>query len=73
MLVLSSKLASIECMRHYMLIAILAFFLPSCADEEQKKPVGPTSDTSRIPWNDPGLGPRGGGQMGLLPQNQHRR
>ncbi|MDP4722298.1 MAG: hypothetical protein NWR03_12715 [Akkermansiaceae bacterium] len=60
-------------MKRYALLAALAFFLPSCADEEQRKPVGPTSDSSRIPWNDPGLSPQGGGQMGMLPQNQYRR
>ena len=60
-------------MKYYTLLAVLAFFLPSCADESQTKPKGPTSSSSRIPWNDPGLSRGGGGQLGLLPQNQYRR
>jgi hypothetical protein len=44
---------------------------PSCADETTK-PVGPVSESSRIPWNTPVAG-QGGGQFSMLPQNQHRR
>lgn len=45
--------------------------LNSCADEPER-PVGPTSTTSTMPWNKPVPG-QGQGQMGMLPQNQHRR
>jgi len=47
-------------------------FLASCADEAEKKPVGPTTETSRIPWNRPVPG-QGQGQFGMMPQNQYRR
>jgi hypothetical protein len=46
--------------------------LSSCADTPEKKPVGPTSETSSIPWNSPVAG-QGQGQFGMLPQNQYRR
>jgi hypothetical protein len=48
------------------------FGLNSCADAPEKKPVGPVSETSRIPWNTPVAG-QGQGQFGMMPQNQHRR
>ena len=45
----------------------------SCADKEvEKKPVGPVSSTSQIPWNSPVAG-QGQGQFGMMPQNQYRR
>lgn len=44
----------------------------SCAGEPEKKPVGPVSETSRIPWNTPVPG-QGQGQFGMMPQNQYRR
>ncbi len=44
----------------------------SCADEPEQKPVGPVSDTSKIPWNSPVAG-QGQGQFGMMPQNQYRR
>ncbi len=44
----------------------------SCADESEKKPVGPVSDTSKMPWNTPVAG-QGQGQFGAMPQNQYRR
>lgn len=44
----------------------------SCAGEPEKKPVGPVSETSRIPWNAPVAG-QGQGQFGMMPQNQYRR
>ncbi len=50
----------------------LALGFSSCADEPEKKPVGPSTDTSKIPWNSPVAG-QGGGQMGMMPQNQYRR
>ncbi|MFZ9935653.1 MAG: hypothetical protein ACO3JG_01195 [Luteolibacter sp.] len=49
-----------------------AVFLTSCATEAEKKPVGPSTGTSRIPWNQPVPG-QGQGQFGMLPQNQYRR
>jgi len=58
-------------MKRFLLLAAAAAFFPSCADESTK-PVGPVSESSRIPWNAPVAG-QGGGQFGMLPQNQHRR
>lgn len=57
-----------------LLAAVLfaGFSLASCANEAEKKPVGPVSDTSRIPWNTPVAG-QGQGQFGMMPQNQYRR
>lgn len=40
--------------------------------EEQKKPVGPQSETSAIPWNAPVAG-QGQGQFGMMEQNRYRR
>jgi len=51
--------------------AISACLLVSCA-EPTKKPAGPTSNSSMIPWNAPIAG-QGAGQFGMLPQNQVRR
>lgn len=53
-------------------VLITGFGLSSCADEPEKKPVGPVSDTSKIPWNTPVAG-QGQGQFGMMPQNQYRR
>jgi hypothetical protein len=50
----------------------MLFGLNSCADEPEKKPVGPVSETSKIPWNSPIPG-QGQGQFGMMPQNQYRR
>jgi hypothetical protein len=45
----------------------------SCANQEpEKKPVGPVSESSQIPWNTPVAG-QGQGQFGMMPQNQYRR
>jgi len=44
----------------------------SCADTPEKQPVGPVSETSKIPWNTPIAG-QGQGQFGMMPQNQYRR
>jgi len=55
-------------------LALSAFALiglSSCAEPE-KKPVGPTSENSSIPWNAPIAG-QGQGQLGMMPQNQYRR
>jgi hypothetical protein len=59
----------------YPLLAVVlftGFALASCANETEKKPVGPASETSRIPWNTPVAG-QGQGQFGMMPQNQYRR
>jgi hypothetical protein len=44
----------------------------SCMGDAEKKPVGPISETSKIPWNTPVAG-QGQGQFGMMPQNQYRR
>jgi hypothetical protein len=59
-------------MKRILLLAVVAAVLPSCADYETTKPLGPVSNTSRIPWNTPVAG-QGGGQMGMLDQNKYRR
>jgi len=56
----------------WVVASMTAFFLTSCAGEPEKKPAGPTSETSSIPWNKPVPG-QGQGQFGMLPQNQYRR
>ncbi len=58
-------------MKRILLIAISVISIPSCADEESK-PVGPVSGSSRIPWNTPVQG-QGSGQFGMLEQNRYRR
>ncbi len=55
----------------YLFALAAAVGLSACADTE-KKPVGPVSDTTVIPWNTPISG-QGQGQMGMMPQNQYRR
>lgn len=63
-------------MKHKVFLLIAALLtgvgFSSCANEPEKKPVGPVSDTSRIPWNTPVAG-QGQGQFGMMPQNQYRR
>ncbi len=55
------------------LILSCGFGFTACADKEPvKKPVGPVSETSQIPWNSPITG-QGQGQFGMMPQNQYRR
>lgn len=62
-------------MKRSLTIAVMAvmagFGLCSCAEPE-KKPVPPTTETSKIPWNKPISG-QGQGQFGMIPQNQFRR
>ena len=55
-----------------LLVLVSGFGFTSCANETEKKPVGPVSDTSKIPWNAPIAG-QGQGQLGMMPQNQYRR
>ncbi len=53
--------------------SILTLGFSSCnLEDPEKKPVGPTSSSSKIPWNTPVAG-QGQGQFGMLPQNQIRR
>jgi len=59
-------------MKRFFVLAMISAAFVSCADQEDTKPVGPVSDSSRIPWNAPVAG-QGGGQFGMLPQNQYRR
>ena len=55
------------------LLSAIALGFTSCTDRDlEKKPVGPVSSTSRIPWNNRVEG-QGQGQFGMLPQNQNRR
>lgn len=56
----------------FLLVLSAGFGFTSCADEPVKKPVGPVSETSKIPWNSPVSG-QGQGQFGMMPQNQYRR
>lgn len=56
----------------FLVILTAGFGFSSCADEPEKKPVGPMSETSKIPWNSPVAG-QGQGQFGMMPQNQYRR
>ena len=51
---------------------LVGFGFSSCADTPEKTPVGPVSETSKIPWNSPIAG-QGQGQFGMMPQNQYRR
>ena len=56
-----------------LLVACVGCFgVSSCADPVAKTPVGPVSETSKIPWNSPVAG-QGQGQFGMMPQNQYRR
>lgn len=59
-------------MKPFLLSLFGLIALSSCAEKEERKPIGPVSDSSRIPWNAPQPG-QGGGQFGMLPQNQYRR
>ncbi len=56
----------------FLLVLAAGIGMISCADAPEKKPVGPVSETSKIPWNSPVAG-QGQGQFGMMPQNQYRR
>lgn len=56
----------------FLFAIVSGFAFSSCATETEKKPVGPVSETSKIPWNAPIAG-QGQGQLGMMPQNQYRR
>ncbi len=62
-------------MKRLLISSLIAFgsalLFSSCAEPERKV-VGPTSNTSRIPWNKPIPG-QGGGQFGMLEQSRYRR
>jgi hypothetical protein len=55
-----------------LLALVAAFAFSSCMGDLEKKPVGPVSETSQLPWNTAIPG-QGGGQLGQMPQNQYRR
>lgn len=52
--------------------ATALFGLTACGSTAENKPLGPVSETSKIPWNSPVAG-QGQGQFGMMPQNQYRR
>jgi hypothetical protein len=59
-------------MRHLVYSLLVFAFLPliSCSSDDsvsRKKPIGPTSDESDMPWNRP-TGPEGAGALGILDQ-----
>ncbi len=53
-------------------LAAASISISSCVTGSENTVAGPTSDTSKIPWNAPVAG-QGQGQMGMMPQNQYRR
>jgi hypothetical protein len=54
-------------------VALLAVSFVSCAPiEKEKKPVGPQSSASNMPWNTPVSG-QGQGQFAMMPQLNQRR
>ncbi|MBK1883160.1 hypothetical protein JIN85_12080 [Luteolibacter pohnpeiensis] len=60
----------------FLILAICAPILAgltSCAKDTEPKPVGPTTDSTNIPWNTAVPGQGGAGMFGLMPQNQYRR
>jgi hypothetical protein len=63
-------------MKRNLLLSLFALVVglgfSSCADAPEKKPVGPVSETSSIPWNSPISG-QGQGQLGMMDQNKYRR
>jgi hypothetical protein len=61
-------------MRMIFATVVLSAVLTSCAtedEEESRKPVGPPSSSSQLPWNKPVPG-QGGGAFGALPQQPRR-
>lgn len=53
-------------------LALVFCGLCSCAETPEKKPVGPTSENSKISWSGQVTSPIQG-QLGMMPQNQYRR
>ncbi len=51
---------------------VSALALVSCAEEPERKAVGPPSENSRLSWTGQVTSPVQG-QFALLPQNQQRR
>jgi hypothetical protein len=51
---------------------LIGFGFTSCAEEPEKKPVGPVSENSQQSWTGQSTNPLQG-QFGMMPQNQHRR
>lgn len=58
-----------------MTAALAGVSLTACntSKEPEVKPVPPVSTNSKIPWNSQGPSTGGGGQFGMLQQNQYRR
>jgi hypothetical protein len=59
-------------MKHLAILLFTVPFFVSCADPKPKKPPGPVSGSSQLPWNLPQKG-QGSGALGMMPQNQYRR
>ena len=53
-------------------VATVANVSVSCVKPPEKKPVGPQSSASKMPWNVPQNG-QGMGQFGMMPQMNQRR
>ncbi|MBT8044499.1 MAG: hypothetical protein KJO79_06060 [Verrucomicrobiae bacterium] len=52
----------------YLLLTLAFLPLMACSNTQvAKKPVGPTTDESDMPWNRP-TGPEGAGALGILDQ-----
>ena len=52
----------------FLVLASLSFL--SCSSDDsttKRKPIGPTSEESDMPWNRP-MGPEGAGALGILDQ-----
>jgi len=51
----------------YASLVVSFLSLISCVDKDQtaRKPIGPTTDESDMPWNRP-TGPEGAGALGIL-------
>ena len=56
-----------------LVLLVICVAMGACATEAEKKAKGPVSENSSIPWNDPGAVRGGGGQLGMMQQNQTRR
>jgi len=63
-------------MKHHFPLLLAALMIgcgfSSCVQQPEKKPLGPVSETSKIPWNSPVPG-QWQGQFGMMQQNQYRR
>jgi len=50
----------------------VALGFTACAGDTDRKPAGPVSETSKIPWNTAIPG-QGQGQLGQMPSNKYYR